>query len=72
MKPLLTEKTMRLAKAGQFTFAAGKRTKPAVARAVEKEYQVKVIRVNRSKNKAVVTLKSGQTIEAFSAKGGKK
>ena len=73
LKPLLTEKTMRLAQKGQYTFSVAKAAvKPAIARAVEAQFKVNVVKVNTSNNKAIVTLKSGQTIEAFSAKGGKK
>ena len=50
LKPLLTEKTMRLAQAGQFSFLVAKSvTKPAVAQAVEEQFKVNVLRVSTSK-----------------------
>lgn len=66
LKPLLSEKTMRLAQEGQFTFSVIKSaTKSAIARAVESQFKVNAVKVTTSKNKAVVTLKPGQTIEFF-------
>lgn len=53
LKPLITEKTMRLAQAGQFSFLVAKNvTKPAVAQAVEAQFKVNVLRVTTSKTKA--------------------
>ena len=52
LKPLITEKTMRLAQAGQFTFSVRKgATKPAIARAAEEQFKVNVTRVTTSKTK---------------------
>ena len=89
LKPLITEKTMRLAQAGQFPFAVAKgATKPAIARAVEEQFKVNVTGVTTAKtkgkarrtgsrrlwsavpglNKAVISLKPGQTIEFFTKK----
>ncbi len=49
LKPLISEKTMRLAQAGQFSFLVAKEaTKPAIARAVEEQFKVKVIKVTTS------------------------
>lgn len=93
LKPLLTEKSLRLAKAGQFTFLVDRAAaKPAIAAAVEKAHKVEVVSVSATGvkpktkrtgkrrlptltpagKKAVVRLKPGQSIEAFSAKGDKK
>ena len=53
LKPLLTEKTMRLAQGGQFSFVVTKTaTKPAIATAVEAQFKVNVIRVTTSGIKA--------------------
>lgn len=53
LKPLITEKTMRLAQGGQFTFLMDKAvTKPAIAQAVEEQFKVNVLRVTTSKTKA--------------------
>lgn len=49
LKPLITEKTMRLAQAGQFSFlVARETTKPAVALAVEEQFKVNVVKVTTS------------------------
>lgn len=46
LKPLLTEKTMRLAQAGQFTFLVDRSaSKPAIARAVADQFKVTVLKV---------------------------
>ena len=47
LKPIITEKTMRLAAAGQFTFAVtGLVIKSQVAAVVQEMFKVDVIRVN--------------------------
>lgn len=71
LKPLITEKGMRLAQAGQFSFAvAVNASKPAIARAVEEQFNVRVIQVatSRIRSKAKRTgrrrlLRSGQTMK---------
>ena len=55
LKPLITEKTMRLAQAGQFTFiVAMASAKPAIAQAVEEQFKVNVIKVATSVVKAKI------------------
>ena len=50
LKPLITEKTMRLSQAGQFTFmVAAAATKPAIAQVVESQFKVNVLRVTTAK-----------------------
>lgn len=45
-RPIITEKSMRLAKAGSYTFAVSKEaTKPQIAKAVADKFKVKVISV---------------------------
>ena len=47
LKPIITEKTMRLAKMGQFSFAIdGGMTKPQIAAAVDELFKVNTVRVN--------------------------
>lgn len=49
LKPLITEKTMRLAEAGQFTFLVETgATKPAIAQGVEEQFKVNAIKVTTS------------------------
>jgi large subunit ribosomal protein L23 len=53
LKPLITEKTMRLAQAGQFTFlVASDATKQAVAKATEEQFKVDAVKVAVSGVKA--------------------
>lgn len=78
--PLVTEKSLRLAGEGKYTFATNRTaTKLGVQRAVEAAYDVHVVAVNVSKSaakvkargtrpgfsKAVVTLRKGETIKGF-------
>jgi len=86
LKPLLTEKTMRLAKTGQFTFKVAKfASKTAISAAAAAQFKVNVIKVTCGRTgvklkrtgrrrlinavagskKAIITLKSGQTLEFF-------
>ncbi|HKZ35352.1 MAG TPA: 50S ribosomal protein L23 [Patescibacteria group bacterium] len=47
LKPIITEKTIRLAHAGQFSFTVdGKMTKPQIAAAVDELFKVNTVRVN--------------------------
>ena len=55
LKPLITEKTMRLAQAGQFTFIVAKEAaKPAIAQAVEGQFKVNAIKVTTSSTKGKI------------------
>lgn len=86
LKPIITEKSLRLVEASQFTFQVNpSATKGSVKQAVEELFKVTVLKVRLSKivgktrrsgkkkltsktpdrKKAIVTLKSGQTIEHF-------
>lgn len=66
VKPVITEKTMRLARQGQFSFRVVKNVnKHQIKQEIEKLFKVGVTSVNTSRNKAVVTLKPGQTIDYF-------
>lgn len=50
LKPLITEKSLRLSQAGQFSFAVAREaTKPAIAQAVAEQFKVNVLRVTTSK-----------------------
>jgi large subunit ribosomal protein L23 len=69
-KPIITEKTMRLAQAGWFTFAVGARAKKnQIKTVVERLFKVKVLAVRTSRwpkgKKALVKLAPGQTIDLF-------
>jgi len=86
LKPVITEKSMRLAQSGQFTFNVSlSASKASIAASVEDIFKVQVLDVNiiklkakkrrsgkrrllsfsPSRKKAIVTLKSGQSIEYF-------
>ncbi len=80
IKPWVTEKAMRLAKAGQYTFVVNRGArKLAVAREVAQTYAVHVTSVGITKRpakvksrgtqaariKAVVTVKKGETIKGY-------
>ena len=72
LKPLITEKTMRLAQAGQFTFLVNKEvTKPAVAQAVEEQFKVNAIKVTTSGVKGK-TRRTGKRRLASKTAGSKK
>lgn len=72
LKPLITEKTMRLAQAGQFSFLVAKNvTKPAVAQAVEEQFKVNAIRVTTSSVKGK-TRRTGKRRLASKTAGSKK
>ena len=72
LKPLLTEKTMRLAQAGQFTFLVAKQaSKPAVARAVTEQFKVTVLRVTSAADQGK-TRKTGKRRIASNIAAGKK
>lgn len=61
LKPIITEKSMRLAQTGQFTFATTANTsKGQVKTTVEKLFSVEVINV-RTLKLAVKTRRSGKT-----------
>lgn len=63
IKPVISEKSMQLAKMGQFSFAVLKNaTKTQIKSAAEKLFNIKVLKVRTSKNKAVLTLPAGQKI----------
>lgn len=50
LKPMITEKTMRLAQAGQFTFLVDKSmTKPSIAKQVSQQFKVDVVAVTTGK-----------------------
>jgi large subunit ribosomal protein L23 len=89
IKPVITEKSMRLAQKGQYTFlVALNTTKGAVKQAIEDLFKVTVtqVRINKTagktrrsgkkklltkqadKKKAIVTLKSGESIKYFETK----
>lgn len=77
VKPWVTEKSMKTAASGQYTFRAGKKDrKTQISKAIENEYKVNVVAI-RTMNikqkghwkKAVVTLKKDQKIDGF---GGEK
>lgn len=68
LKPIITEKTMRLAKAGQFSFAVdGELTKPQLERKISDWFKVEVTRVNvinlpaKSRRTGSRRLSSGQS-----------
>lgn len=86
IKPVITEKSMRLAQTGQYTFlVAPDATTGAVKQAIEDLFKVTVIKVRTNKiagktrrsgkkklltrqpdkKKAIVTLKSGESIKYF-------
>jgi large subunit ribosomal protein L23 len=72
LKPVLTEKTMRLAQKGQYTFKVGKTAaKPAIARAVEQAHKVKVVRVTAVRLKSQSRRTGKRRLQVW-LEGGKK
>lgn len=67
LKPIISEKSMALAQTGQFTFGFSRgMSKTQIKAGIENLFKVEVVKVRTSKqNKAIVTLKKGQTIEYF-------
>jgi len=70
-RPVVTEKAMKAMEKNWFTLEVDRRaTKGEIRRAVEEQFNVKVIKVNTiGRKKAVVELKAGQTISILA--GGK-
>lgn len=85
IQPILTEKSLREAAAGRYSFLVAKAaTKTNIRTSIDTAFSVNVTRINtaiipgktrrsrtgrtlttKATKKAIVTLKSGQTIEAF-------
>jgi large subunit ribosomal protein L23 len=73
-KPIISEKATELAAAGKYIFLVDPRAnKQQIKTAIEKIYQVHVTQINvirmrnrsQSYKKAIVTLKSGETIDVI-------
>ena len=66
LKPIITEKSMVLAKTGRFTFSVTpEMTKSQIKTEIESLFAVNVLSVRTPRFKAIVTLKPGQKIEYF-------
>lgn len=63
-RPIVTEKAMKAMEKNRFTLEVDRRaTKGEIRRAVEEQFNVKVVKVNTiGQKKAIVELKAGQTI----------
>lgn len=63
-RPVVTEKAMKAMERNRYTLEVDRRaTKGEIRRAVEEQFNVKVIKVNTvGQKKALVQLKAGQTI----------
>lgn len=72
LKPLITEKTMRLAQAGQFSFlTAQAAAKTAIAAAVEEQFKVNVLKVTTSGVKAKIKRTGKRRLVSKTAAGKK-
>lgn len=69
-RPVVTEKAMKAMERNRYTLEVDRRaTKGEIRRAVEEQFNVKVIKVNTAgRKKALVQLKAGQTISILNQK----
>lgn len=69
-RPVVTEKAMKAMERNRYTLEVDRRaTKGEIRRAVEEQFNVKVIKVNTvGRKKALVQLKAGQTISILNQK----
>lgn len=69
-RPVVTEKAMKAMERNRYTLEVDRRaTKGEIRRAVEEQFNVKVIKVNTvGQKKALVQLKAGQTISILNQK----
>ena len=73
LAPVVTEKSNNELQQGKYTFRVNKKaTKVDIANAVEKLFEVKVLKVNTSDwKKAIVTIETNPDELTYVAKGGK-